>query len=79
MNAISNKGEQIIREGKANYFGSGERIYLTNQRILFEGHGFNIGQTSAVINLIDVVNCRTNFPTSPKVLTNDNKEHVFAV
>ena len=88
MNSKLNEGERLIKEGRANYFNSrggmlgtsaGGKLYLTNQRILFEGHGFNVGREAVVINIKDIVNCSTGFPNSLTVLTGDNQEFKFAV
>ena len=48
-------GEQLIKEGFANlqrgWEALGDRLYLTNQRLIFESHPFNIQRGSAVIPL----------------------------
>lgn len=88
MNTRLKEGESHIKEGSANYFNSrggilgtsaGGKLYLTNQRILFEGHGFNVGRETVVINIKDIVNCSTGFPNSLTVLTDDNQEFKFSV
>lgn len=82
------EGENLIKEGNANYFNSrggmlgtsaGGKLYLTNQRILFEGHGFNVGREAVVIHIKDIINCSTGFPNSLTVLTDNNEEFKFAV
>lgn len=88
MNSKLNEGESVIKEGSANYFNSwggvlgtsaGGKLYLTNQRILFEGHGLNVGREFVVINIKDIVNCSTGFPNTLTILANDNQEFKFAV
>lgn len=88
MNTRLKEGEKIIKEGSATYFNSrggllgtsaGGKLYLTNQRILFEGHGFNVGRESVVVYLKDVINCSTGFPNTLTLLTDKNEEFKFAV
>lgn len=88
MNARLRENERILKEGKANYFNSragmvgksaGGKLYLTNQRILFEGHGFNAGREAAIIQIKDIVSCSTRFPNTLTILTENNDEFKFAV
>lgn len=82
--------ERLIKEGSANYFNSqfglgilgnsaGGKLYLTNERMLFEGHGFNVGREAVIIYVKNMVNCTTGFPNTITVLTEDNMEYKFAV
>lgn len=82
------ENEKLIREGGATFFNSpfgvlgssaGGKLYLTNQRILFEGHGFNIGRESVVLYINDIVNCSVGFPNTLTVLNNRNEEYKFSV
>lgn len=89
MNTKLKEGESLIKEGSANYFNRGNglilgqsaggKLYLTNQRILFEGHGLNIGREAVVIYVKDIISCSTGFPNSLTVLTENNEEFKFAV
>ena len=87
------EGEKEIREGKANKTGlwgsSGGKLILTNQRLLFVDHGFNIQQGGAAINLKDImsVDLAITFliimpipmPTSIKIRTQDGSISKFIV
>lgn len=52
------EGEKIIKKGGANLStilqGKGGHLYLTNQRLVFIGHGMNIGKDKFEIDLSDV-------------------------
>jgi len=82
------ENEKILKEDKANYFNSklgmagmsaGGKLYLTNQRILFEGHGFNIGREAIIVHIKNIVSCTTGFPNTLTILTENNEEFKFAV
>lgn len=87
------QGEQIIRKSLANLQKGieavGGRLYLTNQRLVFEAHKMNIQGGNTEINLSDVQSskkCWTKFlgfiplmPTSVAVYTNTGKEYRFVV
>ena len=88
MNTKLLENETLIREGNATYFNSrlgalgssaGGKIYLTNQRLLFEGHGFNVGREAVVLYINDIINCNTGFPNTLTVLNNRNEEFKFSV
>ena len=88
MNTKLNEGESLIKEGKANYFNSmggvlgtsaGGNLYLTNERIIFEGHGFNVGREAVVVYIKDIINCSTGFPNSITLLDKYSREFKFAV
>ena len=81
MNTKLLENETLIREGSATYFNSrlGGKLYLTNQRLLFEGHGFNIGREAVVLYINDIINCSTGFPNTLTVLNNRNEEYKFSV
>lgn len=83
------ENEKVLKEGSANYFNrqgslflgqsAGGKLYLTNQRLLFEGHGFNVGREALVIGISNIANCSTGFPNTLTVLTDSNEEFKFAV
>jgi hypothetical protein len=87
------ESEKQIMEGKANksrWYGSrGGKLILTNQRLLFVDHGFNIRQGGDVINLKDIMSVDTAItfllalpipmPTSIKVRTQDGKVSKYIV
>ncbi len=83
------ENEELIKEGNANYFNrggglmlgqsAGGKLYLTNQRILFEGHGFNVGREAVVIYIKDIISCSTGFPNTLTILNERNEEFKFAV
>lgn len=87
-----NEGETIIKEGKANRarFGlisQGGRLILTNQRLVFVGHGMNIGEGTIAIKLTDILRYKKAFfsmlllpvPNSFKVTDQNGKTHKFIV
>jgi hypothetical protein len=53
------EGETIIKQGKANktsfFNAQGGELALTNKRLVFVGHGKNIGEGTIAINLDDVL------------------------
>ena len=59
MKMVMQDNEVIIKEGKANSFNlflsKGGSLAVTNQRVLWHGHGFNIGGQADVIKLEDIV------------------------
>lgn len=86
MKAKLLENEQLMKEGGATYFNellfglsAGGRLYLTNQRLLFEGHRFNIGRKSVVVYVKDIISCSTGFPNTLTLLTNRNEEFTFSV
>lgn len=52
-------GEKIIKQGKANKTSilqaQGGELVLTDKRLVFLGHGMNVGNDAANINLEDIV------------------------
>lgn len=58
MNTPTLQGEAIIREYRANLMrgieGVGGKLYITNQRLIFESHSFNIQSGNEIINLRDI-------------------------
>jgi hypothetical protein len=51
-------GEEIVKDGKANFLrgieGVGGKLYLTNMRLIFEAHAFNVQSSSEVVSLQDI-------------------------
>ncbi|WP_105618630.1 GRAM domain-containing protein [Vallitalea okinawensis] len=86
-------GEKVITEGKANRCSlvnaQGGKLYLTNKRIVFVGHGKNIGEGTIAINLSDILTygkapTLTIFfpipvPNAIKVVTDGGKKLKFTV
>lgn len=89
MKAKLLENEQLVKERSANYFNRGNglllgqsaggKLYLTNQRLLFEGHGFNVGRELVVVYLKDIISCSTGFPNTLTLLSDRNEEFKFAV
>lgn len=89
MNTKLLENETVIKEDSANYFNNhrlgalgssaGGKLYLTNQRLIFEGHGFNVGREAVVVYINEIINCSTGFPNTLTVLNNRNEEYKFAV
>lgn len=93
MNTKMKQNEQIIRQGLANLQKGvetvGGRLYLTNQRLVFEAHQMNIQGGTTEIDLQDVQStekCWTKFlgfiplfPNSLAVFTKAGDEYRFVV
>ena len=87
------EGEKQIMEGKANksgWWGSrGGKLILTNQRLLFVDHGFNIRQGGDEIKLKDIMSVDTAItfllimpipmPTSIKIRTQSGNVSKYIV
>ena len=87
------QNEQIIKQGAANLQKGletvGGKLYLTNQRLVFEAHKINIQGDSTEINLSDIQSsekCWTKFlgfiplmPNSLAVYTKAGKEYRFVL
>lgn len=85
--------ESPIREGAANLQRGletvGGRLYLTNQRLVFESHRFNIQTGPTIIPLDSVTGirkCWTRFldlvplfPNSVSILTKEGTEYRFVL
>ena len=85
--------EKLIREGGANLQRGvetvGGRLFLTDQRLLFQSHSFNVQTGATEIPLSDVKStelCWTKFlgviplfPNSLAVRTNGGIEHRFVL
>jgi hypothetical protein len=86
-------GETLIREGGANLQRGveavGGRLFLTDQRIFFQSHAFNVQTGSTEIALTDIRGTALRwtkflgvlplFPNTLAVLTQDGIEHRFVV
>jgi hypothetical protein len=87
------QNEQIIKQGAANLQKGletvGGKLYLTNQRLVFEAHKINIQGGNTEINLSDIQSsekCWTKclgliplMPNSLAVYTKDSKEYRFVL
>jgi len=87
------QNEQIIKKGGANLQKNietvGGKLYLTNQRLVFETHKFNIQNGSTIIELSNIQSsekCWTKFlgflpimPNSLAVYTKEGKEYRFVL
>jgi hypothetical protein len=86
-------GETPIKQGDANLQRGietvGGQIYLTNQRLIFESHAFNVQTGATVVPLTDITGARKCwtkflnlvplFPNSVAVTTNGGKEYRFVI
>jgi len=87
------KEENLIKSGSANLQKGietvGGKIYLTNKRLVFESHNFNVQSGKTEIKLIDINSLEFSWtklfglipliPNSLSVLTKDNKNLNFAL
>ena len=86
-------GEQIAKDGLANlqkgWETVGGKLYLTDQRLIFEAHKFNVQGGTTEIDMSDVVTvdkCWTKFlnkiplaPNSLAVRTNAGDDYKFVL
>ncbi len=93
MITVLQQEEYIIKEGAANYHkyieNIGGKLFVTNHRVFFEPHSFNVqcGITYIDINkIMGVRKCWTKllgvicvFPNAVAVYLVDGKEHRFTV
>lgn len=93
MKTALRQGETIIKESAANLQKGietvGGKLHLTNQRLVFEAHKFNVQGGSTEIDLANVQTsrpCWTRFlgliplfPNSLAVSTRDGKEYRFVL
>jgi hypothetical protein len=77
------EGEQLLKQGPANHFrgpeGVGGWLYLTDQRLLFRSHPFNVQNHEVSIPLDEIVEvrvCRTAWiiPNGLRVVTTQKAE-----
>ena len=93
MQTELNLNEQILKQGSANLQKGietvGGKLYLTNQRLVFEAHTLNVQSGNTEIALPDIqslVKCWTNFlgfipltPNSLEVQTKGNVKYRFVL
>lgn len=95
MNFKMIEGETIIKEAKANRYANillsqGGKLYLTNKRIVFVGHGLNIGEGTIAVNLDDILTVRLAsssmlallfipIPNAISIRTSNGTTHKFMV
>jgi hypothetical protein len=93
MNTPLNPDETILKNGAANLQMGietvGGRLYLTNRRLIFESHAFNVQREATSIPLTDILSvtkCWTKFlnlipvtPNSLAVKTTQEQEHRFVL
>jgi hypothetical protein len=86
-------GEKVIKQGKANRStiinAQGGELTLTNKRLVFVGHGMNIGEGTVSINLEDILTFGKAstlviffplpVPNAFKVVTQQGKKYKFTV
>jgi len=87
------QGEQVIKEGPANLQKNietmGGKLCLTNQRLIFEAHKFNVQRSVTEVELSNIQAlrpCWTRqwglfpiFPNSLAVFTKQGKEYRFVL
>jgi hypothetical protein len=85
--------EVLIKQGPANLQRGietvGGKLYLTNQRLVFEAHQFNVQSERSQINIAEVQSVKKSwtlflgflpiFPNSLSVLTQQGVEHRFTL
>jgi hypothetical protein len=93
MKSVLRQGEQVVKQGSANLQRNietvGGKLYLTNQRLIFEAHKFNVqrGMTEVELsNIQELRPCWTKqwglfpaFPNSLAVCTTDGEEYRFVL
>ncbi|MTI66299.1 MAG: hypothetical protein FH753_06830 [Firmicutes bacterium] len=93
MNFKMLDGEKVIKEGKANRSNfinaQGGKLYLTNKRLVFVGHGKNIGEGTIAVELNEILTYGKAFtfsiflpipiPNAMKVVTQKGKKYKFTV
>ncbi len=88
------EGEKIIKQGSANLSNivnsKGGKLYLTNQRLIFIGHGMNIGNDAYAVNVESIMSARKSstvsifllcipVPNAIRVVTNNGVATKFTV
>ena len=93
MNVELRENEQPVRKGRANLQRGievvGGRLYLTNQRLIFAAHRFNIQTGKTIIELAHVTRTQKGwtrflgfiplFPNTLAVFTEDGHEYRFVL
>jgi len=81
-------GEILLKEGPANHFKGmeavGGKLHLTNRRLLFQSHSFNVQTHEETYLLADIASVRTRntlgiVPNGIGVMLNNNHEERFVV
>lgn len=86
-------GERVIKEGAANLQKNietvGGRLYLTNQRVIFESHQFNVQDGTAEVDITNIQSAEPSwtkflgflpiFPNSLSIYTKQGKEYRFVL
>jgi GRAM domain len=89
MNTSLMPGENLVRESRANLQRGpetvGGHLYLTDRRLIFESHRFNVQRGSTIVPLSDVVavtpmwtrflNLIPLLPNSIRIRTRTGEEH----
>jgi len=93
MKTILKKNEVLIKDGSANLQKNietvGGKLYLTNERVIFEPHAFNVQSANVEIEIVDIhssLPCWTKFlgffpifPNSLAIFTRKGIEYRFAL
>ena len=93
MNTTLAQGENLIKQGGANILRGieavGGHLYLTNKRLIFESHAFNIQKGATEINLNEIASLNKAwtkflgaiplFPNSIVVATSTGNEYSFTL
>mgnify|MGYP002352898173 CR=1 FL=1 len=93
MKAELRNGERIIKEGAANLQKNieavGGKLYLTNQRLIFEGHKLNLQSGAVEVEISNIQSAQPAwtkllgllpiFPNSLCVYSKQGKEYRFAL
>jgi GRAM domain len=93
MNTKLNKNEQLQKDGAANLQRGiesvGGKLYLTNQRLIFESHGFNVQRGATTIPVADIRTVKASWtkllglipimPNSLTVTTSDGTNYSFVL
>jgi GRAM domain len=88
MHTSLNPGETVVREARANLQRGvesvGGHLYLTDQRLIFESHRFNVQRGATIVPLSDVVEVEPiwtrflgvlpTFPNSIRVRMRDGED-----
>ena len=81
-------GEVLLKEGSANHFKGmeavGGKMLLTNRRLIFRSHSFNVQTHEETYWLADITSVRTRntlgiVPNGIAVILNNSREERFVV
>ena len=93
MKSTLRDGEKLIKEGSANLQKNietvGGKLYLTNQRLVFEAHKLNIQDASSEVEIKNIQSSEPSwtkflgflpiFPNSLSVYTKQGKEFRYVI